>query len=151
MDKKSVPIEKETLLDDLHPARFLQVSDLRERWKVEQVTVTIARMAFEDTVPNPGDLDIGTADRNNPRGKPKVVVQPVIYFKTKAGTEWKSGYLLSSKVDVTSLKSATGEATVGGVIGKQVTVMIGEHKRKAVLRISPEAPLPSAVADTLPK
>ena len=133
-------LEPQTLLDDLHPSRFLQVSDLLERWKVQSITVTISRMTSEETIPVPSDLDPATADKYNPRGKPRVVIQPVLYFLTKAGTEWQSGYLLSAKVDVASLKTATQVQTVGEITNKRITITVGEHKHKAVLRISPIKP-----------
>jgi len=124
-------IQPDTLLDDLHPSRFLKVADLLERWKVQSVTVTISRMTSEDTIPQAGDIDPTTH-------KPKVVVQPVLYFRTKSGQEFPRGYLLSAAVDVQSLKAATGAQTVGDLTGKRVTITVGEHKRKAVLRIDPK-------------
>ena len=125
------PIQPNTLLDDLHPKRFLQVSDLLERWKVQSITAAISRMTTEETIPVPSDIDPETR-------KPRIVMQPVFYFLTKAGVEWPAGYLLSSKIDVQSLKAATQAQTVGDLIGKRITITVGEHKRKAVLRISPE-------------
>jgi hypothetical protein len=127
------PIPNETLLDDLHPARFLKVADLLERWKVQSVTVTISRLTREETVPNPKDIDPAT-------NKPRVVVQPVLYFKTKAGAEFPRGYLLSAAVDVESIKAATHASTAGELINKRVTITVGEHRHKAVLRISPTPP-----------
>lgn len=126
-------IPQTTLLDDLHPARFLKPTDLTERWKVAQITVTISRLANEETIPNPSDVDPQTR-------KPRVVVQPVLYFSTKSGAEFPRGYLLSASVDVQSLKAATGAATVGELIGQRITIILGEHKRKTVLRISPNKP-----------
>lgn len=117
-------------LDDLHPARFLKVADLLERWKVQSVTVTISRMTREETIPNPKEIDDVTK-------KPRVVIQPVLYFKTKDGKEFPRGYLLSAGVDVQSLKSATNAETVGDVVGKQIKIIVGEHRKKAVLRIDP--------------
>jgi len=126
-------IQPNTLLDDLHPSRFLKVADMLERWKVQQVTVTISRMTHEETIPIPSDIDPATK-------KPRAVMQPVLYFKTKSGDEFPRGYLLSAQVDVASMKTATHAATVGDLIGKRITIEIGEHKRKAVLRISPNKP-----------
>ena len=120
-----------TLLDDLHPSRFLKVTDLTERWKVAELTVTIARMTTEETIPQPNDIDPATK-------KPRVIMQPVLYFQTKAGTEFPRGYLLAAQVDVQSLKTATSAETVGDLIGKRITITIGEHRHKAVLRISPK-------------
>lgn len=130
------PIPPETPLDDLHPSRFLKVSDLLDRWKVRQVTVTINKVQMEDTIPNPQDLDITTADDRNPRGKPRVVSQPVLYFATRDGATFPRGYLLSAKVDIESIKTATDARTVGDLAGKRITIIVGEHRRKAVLRIS---------------
>lgn len=125
------PIAPTTLLDDLHPARFLKVTDLLERWRVQSVTVTISRLAREETIPNVKDIDDNTH-------KPRVVIQPVLYFVTKNGDEFPRGYLLSAGVDVQSLKSTTGALTIADVIGKRITIMVGEHKHKAVLRIDPK-------------
>jgi hypothetical protein len=134
-------IPANVLLDDLHPARFLQVTDLTERWKLAEITVTISRLAYEDTIPNPKDLDPETADAKNPRGKPRVVIEPVLYFLTKHNTEWPHGMLLAARENTRNLKAATGAHCVGDLIGKRVTIVIGQHKGKAVLRISPTAPI----------
>lgn len=128
---KMTTIPADTLLDDLHPKRFLQVADLLERWKVQSVTVTIARMTTETTIPNPRDIDETTR-------KPREVPQPVLYFAQKDGKEFPRGYLLSARVDVESLKSATGAQTVGALVGKRIKITVGEHKRAAVLRIDPK-------------
>ena len=125
------PIPSNTLLDDLHPARFLKVSDLLERWKLPSITVTISRMTNETTVPNPRYIDPTTR-------KPREVVQPVLYFQTKDGGEFPRGYLLSARADVESLKASTSAHTTGDLIGKRITIKVGEHKGKAVLRINSE-------------
>lgn len=122
------PIPPAELLDDLHPARFLKVADLLERWRVQSMIVTISRLTREDTTPNIADIDPQTK-------KPRVVIQPVIYFQTKSGAEFPRGYLLSAAADVQSLKTATAAQTVGDVIGRKIKIIVGEHKRKAVLRI----------------
>jgi hypothetical protein len=132
------PIAPDTLLDDLHPKRFLQVTDLLDRWHVQALTVTISRMTREETVPQPGDIDPATR-------KPRVVTQPVLYIQTKAGTEFPRGYLLSAAVDIAALKSATQAHTVGDLVGKRISITVGEHKRKAVLRISPTPPAQEVV------
>jgi hypothetical protein len=129
----TTPIKPTTLLDDLHPARFLKVADLLERWKVQSLTVTISRMQYEETTPNPRDIDPATRE-------PRKVTQPVLYFRTKTGEEFPRGYLLSAKVDVESLKTATGAKTAGELIGKKIIINVGEHRSKAVLRISPTRP-----------
>ena len=46
-------IPANVLLDDLHPSRFLKVTDLTERWNLAQITVTISRLTYEETVPVP--------------------------------------------------------------------------------------------------
>lgn len=130
------PIPPATLLDDLHPARFLKPADLLDRWHVQALVVTISRMTHEDTIPQPKDIDSATH-------KPRVVIQPVLYFATKTGAEFPRGYLLSAGVDVESLKSSTGARTVGELAGKKITITVGEHKHNAVLRISPQ-PVPPA-------
>lgn len=127
------PIQPNTLLDDLHPSRFLKVTDLLERWKVQQLAVTISRLSQEETIPNPQDVDPDTR-------KPRVVMQPILYFKTKTGTEFPRGYLLSAKADIESLKTATGAKTAGELIGKRVIIFVSEHRKKAVLRIAPTQP-----------
>jgi len=137
------PIPPATLLDDLHPSRFLKVADLLDRWHVQSLAVTISRMNHEETIPNPRDLDPTTTDPRNPKGKPRVVVQPVLYFSTKTGAEFPRGYLLSAGVDVESLKAATGARTVGDLVGKRIVIMVGEHKHNAVLRISPQPVQPA--------
>ena len=127
------PIQPNTLLDDLHPSRFLKVADLLERWKVQRLAVTISRLSQEETIPNPQDVDPDTR-------KPRVVMQPILYFKTKTGTEFPRGYLLSAKADIESLKTATGAKTAGELIGKRVIIFVSEHRKKAVLRIAPTQP-----------
>lgn len=126
----TTPIPPTVLLDDLHPSRFLKVADLLERWKVRDIVVTISRMTSETTIPNPKDIDPETR-------KPREVLQPVLYFRTKSGDEYPRGYLLSARVDVESLKAATSAHTVGDLIGKKIKITVGEHKRNAVLRIDP--------------
>lgn len=126
------PIPDNELLDDFHPARFLKVSDLLDRWNVQQVTVTVTRMTREETIPNAADIDPATR-------KPRIVMQPVLYFKGKE-KEWPAGYLLSAAVDVQSLKTATGARTAGELKGKKIIIFVGEHRRQAVLRISPVPP-----------
>ena len=123
--------DPKTLPDDLHPSRFLKPTDLIERWKVQRITVTIARIEPEETIPNPSDIDPATK-------KPRVIMQPVLYFHTKTGSEFPRGYLLSAGVDIQSLKTATGAQTIGDVIGKTIVIQLGQHKRQTVLRISPE-------------
>jgi hypothetical protein len=144
------PIPPATLLDDLHPKRFLQVSDLLDRWHVQSLVVLISRMIYEETIPNPRDLDPATADQRNPKGKPRVVVQPVLYFQAKTGAEFPRGYLLSAGVDVESLKAATGARTVGDLVGKRITITVGEYKHQAVLRISPQPAQPAQPAAEKP-
>ena len=136
-------IAPNTLLDDLHPARYLKPTDLLERWQVQSITVTISRLCNEDTIPNPSDIDPATR-------KPRVVVQPVLYLLMRDGQEFARGYLLSARADVQSLKSATGVRTAGELIGKRITVTLGEHKRKSVLRISATPPTPHPADDKTP-
>lgn len=126
-------LDNKTPLMDLHPSRFLKVEDLSIRWKVQQLTVTISKITSEETIPNASDIDPATK-------KPRVIMQPVLYFQTKTGAPFPRGYLLSAQVDVASLMSACKAETVGDVIGKKINIYIGEHKRKPVLRISPDAP-----------
>jgi hypothetical protein len=127
----TAPIAPTTLLDDLHPSRFLKPSDLLDRWHVQAITVEIDAMQIEDTIPNPKDIDPST-------NKPRVIPQPVLYFKTKTGERFPRGYLLSAGIDVASLKASTGARTTGELVGKRITITVGEHKRQAVLRISPQ-------------
>lgn len=128
------PVDPNTQLDDFHPSRFLKVTDLLDRWKVQSLTVTINRVMEEATTPNPKDIDPATS-------KPRVIWQKVLYFKTKAGTEFPRGYLVSAKVDIESLKTATKATTAGELIGKRIVIMVGEHRSQAVLRISQMPPI----------
>jgi len=141
MNTQSKPVDPNTPLDDFQPARFLKASDLLERWKVQELTVTIARVMDESTIPNAKDLDPTTADQWHPKGKPREVIQKVLYFKTKTGTEFPRGYLVSAKIDVQSLKTATKATTAGELIGKRIVIMAAEYNRQAVLRISPMPPM----------
>ena len=124
-------ISPTTLLDDLHPSRFLKVADLLERWMIQQLTVTISRLANEDTIPNPKQLDPATH-------KPVVITQPVLYFTAKSGQEFPRGYLLSAGADIQALKSATGAREVQDLTSKKITIKVSEWKGKAVLRIDPK-------------
>jgi len=141
MNAQSKPVDPNTPLDDFQPARFLKASDLLERWKVQELTVTIARVMDESTIPNAKDLDPATADQWHPKGKPREVIQKVLYFKTKTGQEFPRGYLVSAKIDVQSLKTATKATTAGELIGKRIVIMAAEYNRQAVLRISPLPPM----------
>jgi hypothetical protein len=129
----SKPIPPDALIYDLHPSRFLKPYDLTERWKVTNITVTISRLAYVETIPVMSDIDPQTK-------KPKVATQPVMYFKTKTGKEFERGMLIGAAENVAALKAATGASTVGDLIGKRVTIIVGEHRKKPVLRISPEPP-----------
>lgn len=133
MSAKTYAVPDDELLDDLRPARFLQVSDFTDRWKVAQLTVTISRIAREETVPVPSDIDPATR-------KPCIVIEPVLYFLDKHGKEFPRGLLLSARVNIQSLKSATGAKTHGEAKGKRIIVELGEHKHNAVLRINPTPP-----------
>jgi hypothetical protein len=133
---KSKPIPPDTLIFDLKPSRFLKPEDLIERWKVTHVAVTISRLSQEETIPSMSDIDPETR-------KPKVVMSTVMYFKTKTGEEFPRGMLISAKENVEALKSATGAENVGELIGKRITIIIGEHRKQPVLRISPDAPAPA--------
>jgi hypothetical protein len=123
------PIPNDTLIDDLHPARFLKPFDLTERWKTESITVVISRLAYEETIPNPSDIDDVTRKE-----------QPVLYFKTKTGAEFPRGMLISANENLSAIKAATGAKVAGELIGKRITIKIGEHRKKPVLRISPDTP-----------
>jgi hypothetical protein len=114
----------------------MKVTDLTDRWKVLRVDVTISRMTQEETVPVPKDIDPQTH-------KPRVIMQPVLYFKTKTNDEFPRGYLLSASVDIQSLKFATGARTVGELMNKRISITVGEHKGKPVLRIDPNPPKPT--------
>ena len=143
MNAQSKPIDPNTLIDDLHPSRFLKVADLIDRWKVTEMTIKITRMTHEPTTPNPNDLDPTTADRQHPNGKPRVVIQPVIYFipKIDRSQEFPRGFLLSAQVDIQSIKTATKATTTGELIGKKVVIILGKHHKQQVLRISPIPPM----------
>ena len=115
-------LSPETLLIDLQPTRFLKVQDLQLRWKVTEITVTIASVTKEEVEPRPGQKEM----------------QPVLYFKTKSGTIYPQGFLLAARMNVEALASATGAKTVGEAIGKKILIIIGQHKGKDVLRIDPK-------------
>ncbi len=129
----SRPMQGKTLLDDFHPSRFLKVADLLSRWKVQQITVTISRVTEEETTPSLKDIDPATR-------APRKVWQPAFYFLTKSGKEWPSAYLLSAKVDIESLKTATRAETADQLPNKRVTIKVSEHRSQAVLRIDPTPP-----------
>ncbi len=145
---RSRPIPPGTLIDDLKPSRFLKVEDLTERWNIRSLTITISRATWEDTVPNPKDLDPTTADAKHPKGKPRIVTEPAFYFKGKTGNEWPSAYLLSAKVDVKSIKAATNAKTIDELTGKRVTIIVSEFRNDPVLRISPEPPASQSTQQT---
>jgi hypothetical protein len=139
------PVSPDTLIDDLNPSRFLKPSDLTERWHVQSLAVTILRIAEEDTWPSMNDIDPNTR-------KPKVRRAFVLYFKNRDGGEFPRGMLISAGENVTALKAATGAKTVGEMIGKRITIIVGEFRHKPVLRISPETPAaPAAPAVSTPK
>jgi hypothetical protein len=127
------PVPPDTLIDDLNPSRFLKPTDLTERWHVQSLTVTISRLSYEDTWPSMQDIDPRTR-------KPKVKVAPVLYFNSKNGGEFPRGMLLGAGENITALKAATGARTVGEMVGKRITIIVGEFRHKPVLRISPETP-----------
>ncbi len=131
----SQPIPNNTYIGDLIPSRFLKVEDLTERWHVEQIPVTICRVAKVETIPNAKEIDPETK-------KPIVVMQTVLYFKNRAGNEFHRGYLLTAKEDLESLKAATGAQTSGDLLNKRILIFIGEFRKKPVLRISPVPPEP---------
>lgn len=134
------PVSPDTLIDDLNPSRFLKPTDLTERWKVQSLTVTIARVAEEDTWPSMQDIDPNTR-------KPKVKRAYVLYFNGKSGGEFPRGMLINANENITALKAATGARTVGEMIGKRITIIVGEFRKKPVLRISPEPPAAPAPAE----
>ena len=116
------PLPANTLLDDLHPARFLKPADLLDRWKVRSIVVEVVKVQVEETEPKPGQKES----------------QPVLYFKTKTGETFPRGFLLAAKVNVESIKASTGATTIGDLIGKKIKIIVGEHKGRAVLRIDPQ-------------
>jgi hypothetical protein len=120
---KSRPISNNTSLDDLFPSRFLKPEQLLA-WRMTEITVTVAKIQEEEVEPKPGQKEW----------------KPVIYFQTKVGKVHPQGYLLSAKVDKDSLKTATGAATIGEVIGKQITIKIADYRGRAVLRIDSKPP-----------
>lgn len=138
------PVPADTLIDDLNPSRFLRPTDLTERWKVQSLTVTISRVTEEDTWPRMNDIDPATK-------KPKVKRAYVLYFNSRGGGEFPRGMLISANENVTALKAATGAKTVGEMIGKRITIIVGEFRKQPVLRISPETPAAAAPTSVTPK
>lgn len=121
------------MIDDLKPFRFLKPQDLMDRWHVESLVVTISRLATEETIPSAKDIDPATR-------KPRVVMAPVLYFLDKHGREYPRGMILGARCNVQALKTATGARVVGDLLGKKITIMVGEHKGAACLRIDPNPP-----------
>ncbi len=115
-------IPPDTLLIDLRPSRFLKAIDLRERWHVDEITVTIAEFRTEEIEPRPGQKERA----------------PVLYFRTKAGAVYPQGFLLTARVNIEALAASTGAHTIGEAVGKRIRIIIAQHKGKDVLRISPE-------------
>jgi len=134
-DYKSKPVPPDTLISDLNPSRFLRPEDLIERWKLDSVAITISRVSWEETTPSTKDIDPQTR-------QPKVVMSPVMHFKTKSGNEFPRGMLISAKENLNALKESTGVKTVGELVGKRVTIFVSEHKKRPVLRIDPKPVVP---------
>ena len=125
--KKTTP-PADTELIDLMPSRFIRVTDFTERWNVTEISVSIRGFMVEETIPLPADIDHETR-------KPRIVNQPVIYFKDKNGKDYPRGYLVSSKADMQALR--TFGHTVGDLFGKVITIKLDTHRNKAVMRIQP--------------
>jgi hypothetical protein len=138
---KSTPIPDNTLIGDLAMPRFLKAYDLLDRWKVQQVTVTISQANFEEIY-----------DKEARKNK----MVPVIYFKTKTGEEFPRGMCLDAPKNVANLRKATGAKTKGEMVGKQITIKAETVKAFGevwdVLRILPEtATNGSQPAATMPE
>ena len=127
----TTPIPDQVLLMDLHPTRFLRVEDFTERWQIKEIHVTITRLTSEETIPQAKDIDPATH-------KPRIIMQPVLYFQNKDGAEYPRGMLLGAGENVKALRSATGARTVGELKGKRITIAVSEFKSKPVLRINPK-------------
>jgi hypothetical protein len=127
---KSTPIPDNTLIGDLAMPRFLKAYDLTDRWKVQQVTVTISRANFEEIY-------------DKEARKKKMV--PVLYFKAKTGEEFPRGMCLDAPTNVDALRKATGAKTAGQMVGKRITITAeivkAFGKNWDVLRILPEPPV----------
>ena len=119
----SRPIQPNKSLDDLFPSRFLKPEQLIA-WKITEITVTVAQVQEELVEPKPGQKEW----------------KPVLYFRTKSGKVHPQGYLISAKVDKDSLKSATGAATIGELVGKRITIQLDSYRNQTVLRINPSPP-----------
>jgi hypothetical protein len=126
---KTYPIPDNTLIGDLAMPRFLKAYDLTDRWKVQQVTVTISRANFEEIY-----------DKEARKNK----MVPVIYFQAKTGEEFPRGMCLDAPTNVDALRKATGAKTAGQMVGKQITIKAeivkAFGKNWDVLRILPESP-----------
>jgi hypothetical protein len=127
------PVPNDTLFMDLKTPRFLDVEDLTERWKIQSLDVEISRLAYEDTGPSMQDIDPATK-------KPRVKEATVLYFKSKTGKEYPRGMMIDAKENRDALRAATKAKTAGDLIGKRITIMVGEWRKKKVLRISPTPP-----------
>ncbi len=115
------PIKDNRTIDSLFPTRFLKAAQLLA-WMVTEITVTISRIQEEEVSPKPNQTSW----------------KPVLYFKTKEGSEYDKGYLLSAKVDAESLTTATGAQTIEELIGRKIKIKLAEYRGKSVLRIDPD-------------
>ena len=128
-DPKTRPISDNRTIASLFPTRFLKAAQLLA-WMVTEIIVTISRMVEEEVSPKPNQIGW----------------KPVLYFKTKDGSEYEKGYLLSAKVDTESLTASTGAQTIQELIGKKIRIKLAEFRGKSVLRIDPD-PVPVPTPD----
>ena len=117
---KTRPLDSGKNLDTLFPSRFLKVETLAE-WNVTEITVEIAKVQEEEVQPRTGETQW----------------KPVFYFRTKNGSIYSQGYLLSAKADKDALKKACDAETVGDLIGKKIKIKIDNWRGRPVLRIDP--------------
>ena len=133
---KTRQIDTGKTLDTLFPARFLKAEQLIA-WNVTAITATIDHIQEEEVTPKPGQ---------------PAEWKPVIYLRSpRTGKVIETGYLLSAKVDLDSIKSSTSARTIADLIGKTITIKLATWKNDTVLRIDPtptSTPTPAKPAST---
>jgi len=131
---KTRQIQPDRTIGSLFPTRFLKPAQLIA-WKVTSLIVKISRVVEEEVQPKPGQTEWKT----------------VIYFKTKNGSEYPQGYLLSAKIDSENLASATKAELIQELPGKQIKIHLAEYRGKSVLRIDAHPVTSPAIAETRPE
>lgn len=135
----SIELPDSTLLIDLAPSRFLKVQDLKIRWQVTSLIVTIRKINKWSVMPSSQDIDPQTR-------QPREEWVNVMHVTLPNGEEWQPPMILKANANVDALIKATGGRTLKDVLGKRVKIIVGTYKGKEVLRIDPQP-----VADISPR